>query len=215
MNIDEEKQDIPTNYTQVRKGGKSVDSDHVPLHINLNFKIIPTRPTRIIFYNFKNEQGRDTFRNLTSCTNSFSKCFESMQSLQVQCETWKHTLMSYCKKAFPKIRVRRKTKPSAADTLVKERNLLKKKQDDKKSNNIEDLKLIELEEKIADILAEEEMSKINQLKKFSAIYGSICVSEMWKTKKSLWPKKSQSIPAGKIDHKGKLLTGPEDKKKAS
>ena len=36
---------------------------------------------------------------------------------------------------------------------------------------------------------------------------------MWKTKKSLWPKKSQSIPAGKIDHKEKLLTGPEDIKK--
>ena len=124
-----------------------------------------------------------------------------MQSLQVQCETWKHTLMSYCKKTFPKIRVRRKTKPSAADTLVKERNLLKTKQDDKKSNNIEDLKIIELEEKIADILAEEEMSKINQLKKFSSIYGSICVSEMWKTKKSLWPKKSQYIPAGKTYNK--------------
>ena len=53
------------------------------------------------------------------------------------------------------------------------------------------------------------MSKINQLKKCSAI----CLSEMWKTKKSLWPKKSQSIPTGKKDHKGKLLTGPKDIKK--
>ena len=61
MHIDEDKQDVPTNYTQVKKGGKAVDSDQVPLHINLNFKIIPTRPTRIMLYNFKNEQGRDTF----------------------------------------------------------------------------------------------------------------------------------------------------------
>ena len=36
---------------------------------------------------------------------------------------------------------------------------------------------------------------------------------MWKTKKSLWPKKNQSIPTGKINHEGKLLTGPEDIKK--
>ena len=50
------------------------------------------------------------------------------------------------------------------------------------------------------------MSKIYQLKKFSATYGSVCVSEMWKTKKKLWPKKIQSIPTGKINHKGKLLT---------
>ena len=124
MNIDEGKHNVPTNFTQVKKGGKAVDSDHVPLQINLNFKVIPTRPTRIILYNFKNEQGRDTFQNLISDINSVSKCFESMQSLQVQCETWKHTLMSYCKKAFQKIRVRRKIKPSATDSLVKERNLL-------------------------------------------------------------------------------------------
>ena len=127
MNIDEDKQDVPTNYTQVKKGGKAVDSDHVPLQINLNFKVIPTRPTRIILYNFKNEQGRDTFRNLTRDTNSFSKCFESKQSLQVQCETWKNTLMSYFKKTFQNIRVRRKIKPSATGSLVKERNLLREK----------------------------------------------------------------------------------------
>ena len=36
---------------------------------------------------------------------------------------------------------------------------------------------------------------------------------MWKTKKSLWPKKRDSIPTGKINHVGKLLTGQEDIKK--
>ena len=107
MEIDEEKQDIPSNYTQVRRGGKAVDSDHVPVQMNLNIKIIPTRPTRVSLYDFKNEQGRQSFKHLTSNTNSFSKCFESMQPLQVQRENWKQTLESYCQKAFPKIRVRR------------------------------------------------------------------------------------------------------------
>ena len=70
------------------------------------------------------------------------------------------------------------------------------------SNNVEDLRIIELEEQIADILAEEEMSKINQLKQFSAMYGSICVSEMWKTKKSLWPNKFSLFQLAKQIIKG-------------
>ena len=136
-----------------------------------------------------------------------------MQTLQVQSENWKQIFESYCQKAFPKVRVRKRLKPSAADSLVKERNCLKKRQDDEKTSDIENLKIIELEEKISDILAQEEIGKISQLKKCCAIYGSVCVSEMWKTKKSLWPKKSNYIPIGKINHEGKLLTGPEDIKK--
>ena len=54
MEIDDEKNNIPSNYTQVRKGGKAVDSDHVPVQINLSFKIIPAHPTRVSLYNFKN-----------------------------------------------------------------------------------------------------------------------------------------------------------------
>ena len=34
MEIDERKQNIPTNYTQVKKGGKAVDSDHVPIEMD-------------------------------------------------------------------------------------------------------------------------------------------------------------------------------------
>ena len=70
--------------------------------------------------------------------------------------------------------------PSSADTLIKQRNIMKKKQDEDLTNHDEDLKIKDLEETISDILAREEMFKINQFKKFSASHGSICVSEMWK-----------------------------------
>ena len=69
-----------------------------------------------------------------------------------------------------------------------------------------------LEENISEILAEEEMNKIIQFKQFSMTYGSVSISEMWKLKKQLWPKNSQSIPTGKINHIGKLITAPEDLK---
>ena len=33
---------------------------------------------------------------------------------------------------------------------------------------------------------------------------------MWILKKRLWPKKNETIQTGKINHKGKLVTSPED-----
>ena len=56
MEIDESKQNILTNYTQVRKGRKAVDSDHVPMEINLDLRIFPTQQTKVVMYNFKNER---------------------------------------------------------------------------------------------------------------------------------------------------------------
>ena len=51
------------------------------------------------------------------------------------------------------------------------------------------------------------------LKQFSSQNGSVNISEMWKLKKKLWPKHSESLQTGKINHQGKLMTGPEDIKK--
>ena len=68
MEIYDMKKNIPTNFTQVQKGGRVLDSDHVPLELTLNMKILPTRPTREIIYNFKNKNGRNLFQQMISDT---------------------------------------------------------------------------------------------------------------------------------------------------
>ena len=67
-----------------------------------------------------------------------------------------------------------------------------------------------IENQISDIIAEEEKSKSHQFKKFCAQNGSVSTSEMWKLKKRLWPKHKESIPTGKINHQGKLVTSPDE-----
>ena len=137
-----------------------------------------------------------------------------MQSFQKQSEIWKLTLDSYCKQAFPVIRVRQnKTSFSAADKHIKERNSLKKKQEDGLINNEEEVTLKDLELEIANIIANEEKEKAYKFKKYCAKNGSVSVKEMWNLKKKLWPKKTQSNPTGKLNHLGKLETGPEEIKK--
>ena len=91
------KQNIENKYTQVRKGGKSADSENVPIEMSLSLNIFPTRVTREIIYNFKNEQGRETFKKLTSEANQFTHIFECMQSLQNKCEEWQKTVETCCK----------------------------------------------------------------------------------------------------------------------
>ena len=165
MDVDESKSNIASNYTQVRKGKKAVDSDHVPLEINIDMKIVPTKPTRNIVLNFKNYQAREIFKELTTHTEEFTKCFETLKPLQEQCETWKETLESYCKKTFPKIRIKPKgIKPSAADKLILEINKLKKKQDENQSTPSDDAILLKHEQAIADILAREGRNKAYMLK---------------------------------------------------
>ena len=67
-----------------------------------------------------------------------------------------------------------------------------------------------MENKISKILAEEERSKSLNFKRFCADYGSVSLSEMWNLKKQLWPKNTESIPTGKINHQGKLVTSPDE-----
>ena len=56
-------------------------------------------------------------------------------------------------------------KTSAADKLINERNLLKKKHDDTKTSKDEDARLVALDKDISDILAEEGKSKAYKFKK--------------------------------------------------
>ena len=136
----------------MRKGGKSVDSDHRVFKMDLDLKIIPTRPTRSILYNFKSSQGRYIFRNLISETKDFTSCFNSMQPLQYQCEKWKDVLQSYCKHSIPKIRLKtRKTVGSVVDSLIDKRNRLKLHNVENKNNVI----IKKIEEDIANVLSEE------------------------------------------------------------
>ena len=213
MNIDEQRTDIPTNYTQVRRGGKAVDSDHMLLEMHLDLKVIPTKPTRTILYNFKSEQGRKIFKELTTITSDFTNCFESRQPLQFQCEEWKNLLQSYCKKSFQKIRVRiRRNVTSSVDLLIEKRNKLKQKLSEDNLDIEKDNTLKKIEEEIAEVLAEEGRKKAYQFKKHSAENGSVSVGDMWILKKRLWPKNKETIQSGKLNHQGKLVTCPKELK---
>ena len=134
-----------------------------------------------------------------------------MLPLLEQCEKWFQTLKAHCKKSYPTIRIRNKNiKSSSADSLITERNKLKQDMEDGKLINEEYLN--KLEENIVNIMEKEETNKAQLFKKFCDESSSINITEMWKLKKTIWPNKKESLPTGKFNNQGQIVTDPEELK---
>ena len=119
MVIDEAKIYVLTNYSQVRKGGKSKDSDHLTEYMDLDFKIKPNKPKRVELFNFKNQNAQKYFKHITSETTQFTDCFEKDISLTEKLVKWKRVLNNHIKKAFPMIRLRNNKKiKTKASTFI-------------------------------------------------------------------------------------------------
>ena len=205
MEIDVDRKYIVTNFNKVRKGGNITDSDHLTSNLTVNFKVIPQKPHKIVTYNFRDKEGQEAFKESTSNTEEFSKCFMNNNHVNLQATDWMKVLMTHIDKAFPKIRIiSNNIKPSSASKLINIRNslIIAKKEDS------EEFKKITIE--IADILAEESKSKAYRFRKFCDQGNTLNVTEMWKLKKKLWPKKKCALPVAKRNHQGKMVSSPHD-----
>ena len=126
-----------------------------------------------------------------------------MHSVSKSADIWLRTLKSHCKRAFKKIRIRNKyIKPSAADKMITERNALVRQGNFKESNI--------LDVKIAGIISEEGRKKAIMFEKYTDNNTSACLSEMWKMKKALFPRKAQTLPAAKVNYHGRLVSEPNE-----
>ena len=97
--------------------------------------------------------------------------------------------------------------------LIVKRNALKNKIDrtiTKESKS----ELDELGRKIAEILHANEQSKAQQFKKFCDTDNTCVTQNMWKLKKQLWPKRRNTLPTAKYNHKRMLVSSPRDIKAA-
>ena len=67
-----------------------------------------------------------------------------------------------------------------------------------------------MEERISDIIAEEENNKAQLFKQFCDETNSVNIAEMWKLKKTIWPKKQERLPTGKVNNKGQMVTNTDE-----
>ena len=214
MLIDSDRKYIATNFTNVKKGGKAIDTDHYTQVLKVKIEICPNSQIRHELYNFKNSQCQRTFKAITQHTGDFIKCFEGNVPTATKFSRWRNVLDTYCKRAFRKIRVKsKKVKPSGAEELNNKRNKLIKLIETKR--NIKTQEEIDiLDKEIANILHNKAKCNAYQFRKFCDRSSSFPVQLMWKIKKRTWPKKISTLPVAKINQSKKLVSSPREIKLA-
>ena len=214
MVIDEKRKHILTNYRNVRKGVKAIDSDHFTEYMDVNLQLITEKPVRREIFNFKDKESLEAFKDITSRTEEFSDCYNDDQPLLKQVEQWREVLKSHCQRAFKKIRINKKRymKPLKPEIsrLIDQRNNLKKNFETPENKK----KLEELDEVISEKEAEENRDYIvKNFKKYSDNPEKVNLQEVWKLLKNISPKYENMVPIAKHNHKGKLISDPDEIKK--
>ena len=76
---------------------------------------------------FKDKKAQAFFKNLTTQTSKFSKCFDGNEDFEDQADNWKKTLNDHFHKAFKKIRIKNthKNKQTKLNELIDKRNRLR------------------------------------------------------------------------------------------
>ena len=153
--------------------------------------------------NLNDTESQIKFKQNISNTTTLTDYFKTEQNLLQQCDVWLAKVKAHVKQSFKKIRIRPvKIRYSAADGLIKKRNLLLKQGD------IENSSLVDAQ--IAKTIAEEGRMKATMFRKFCNPNKSSFLSEMWQLKKKLFPRKPCPLPSAKYNYQGKIVTEPKE-----
>ena len=212
MTIDEEKKFILTNYEQIRKGGKVSDTDHATEILDVKLSVKNEKPEIRELFNFKNSEAQRKFKQETTNTKDFTKCFTNDLPLEHQIENFREVLNKKCSKSFKKIRIKNKRKydpiNSQISHLITIRNSLLSKNESKYQ-----LQVDQLNEKISELEANDNREKIlKHFKRISEDPEKVNLSQMWKNLKKIWPKTGTNLPSAKRNHQGKIITDPHSLK---
>ena len=197
-----------SNHAQNRKNGKSVLSDHRPLILNRNLEFRKIKPQRKEQFNFKSEDCQKMFTEITNTTTKLTKCFENNLSDDSKSKMWEKELTHIFYQAFQKKRIVNSTKKSNSQNVVllEERRQLIRKLAKNPSPEIS-LKISELEEKIGieNIHMNNNRMKC-ELSSGSRFLSTHNTSGCWSLVRKTRPKHLPTVPVGKINNKGTMIT---------
>ena len=202
MTIDEEKIYALANYSNKQKS--LIYSDHNSIIVNLNLKEPNQIVERKTIFNFRNSEGLKAFRDITTFTNKFSKCFYKNTPFNQQCKRWSKLVKSSIVECFKKIRI------TTSKNAAKKCNLFQKRKKAIK-NNCKEQKLN----------AESDLMKDNASINYEKILKSLQTlngdknkqNSVWKLKHNFFPKIKPPLPVAKKNLFGKVVTNPKALKK--
>ena len=158
------------------------------------------KPDIIELFNFKNKECQEKF--YWDCENSseLMNCLkDSNKSFKDESSQWFRTLKSKFYRYFKKIRCTSKRKETEISKLLEKRKNLVQKLKLVGDNSRKDVldELVNVEQDISNRTCEENRQKV---------IGTTSTMGVWKIKKKVFPKCSESPPFAKKDFNGKLIS---------
>ena len=216
MVIDEERDFCLSNFAQIKKNQRVIETDHNSMIMEFNLQVCKKRVEREEMFNLRNKACQESFKELTENNQELVECFRNGLSLETQSRKWKKVFDSILHKCFRKIRIvqnKKKGKDQTED-LLRERIKLKK---DIKLHEFDENLKIQIEERINDIenevgddIAKEHFDDMMEiLKEIGGENDSLNGSgrqKLWSLLKRKYPKITPAVPVGKKDSSGNLIT---------
>ena len=207
MIVDEEKNHVLTRFNKTKKGKKKlIQSDH---NVNLTKFNIAWRKTemkeRNEMYNLKNKKCQNDFTETSNNSTMLSDIFDTEKDLDKKLKEFLKKLNGRIGQSFNKARIVTK-EDAQVEELFRQRKIMrsrvKENNEDEESAN----KLSEIEDKLADRCAEDNIKIIEEeIKGISCEQGGINSGKLWGLKKKLFPKASEP-PTAMLDSEDNLLT---------
>ena len=179
------------------RGDNVVKADHHMLKLKLDITIhAQNKHERIEMFNVRNKLCQREFKDFTTNTNRFTKCFLTEEAFEIQFKRWQRQLQKALHASFRKIRYKEndQKKMNHIDVLMNaKKDILKKK-----NPNLKDKNDIELLDKDITVECEEK-----EWKKLTEILGNLDSKEtnmnIWKQMRKAYPKKTKPLSTGVKD----------------
>ena len=196
MTIDEDRDDVLTNYKKTKNAIKVIPSDHNIMvgKFNISYQRKPRTIRREIFH-FKCLESKNKFKSETSSNNDLSSCFNQDNDFKLCANLFFRTLNRKLHKCFNKARIRTGGKQLLGDKVIQDKLKIKselhiyiRNSKCKIGQQIATKRLEEIEEEIVRISAEKNADAVKEhIGNIETLDGKFCQLGLWKLKQKLYP----------------------------
>ena len=151
-------------------------------------------------FSLREKNGQKAFKEFTTNTNKFSKCFLSEENFENQFKKLQKVFQKSLHACFRRIRVKDRVKVSNIDILInKKKDILKKD-----NLGVEDTENINyLDKMITEQCENREYEKlVNIVGSLETCEGSTNNTSIWKQLRKSFPNKNRPIPTGVTNSEG-------------
>ena len=103
MKIDEERKFCLSNFAQIKKNGRVIETDHNAMIAEFDLKVKKQNPDREEMFNLKNNSCQEAFKNETENNPGLLNSFKNSLPVEVQSKRWIRSLILHCIKLLEKL----------------------------------------------------------------------------------------------------------------